>query len=423
MNRRWTLVRELAIGILINLVVLGFARFAYGVILPFMQKSLGLSYTQAGILGAATALGYVGFVIPAGAVASRIGSKITFASGLLLCTVSLFVLGWTQSFWTALVWMFLAGVGTSFSYTPLVGYFMERYPQIRATVTGIISGGAGVGMLVVGFIVPFLNHLSPERGWRDAWLLFSVVGMLTFALALTLAPVKRKRDLNEEMQDVSAGEAKSHDNLPGARDIGPDLRAAVYLNPRVLLYGWIYFTIGLSYLIPPTFLLAFMIHAGMTPALAGTWVSLNGLLGILSGPLWGILADRFEIRGVFRLSILLNMVALFLPMFRDSALFFLIASLLLGLTVGGVIALLLASVSQQVNMRDVPAALGYVTFYFGMGQLLGPMIAGWMIDSWNHGFAAAFGFAGAALGLGLLMTFLERGERVVTAIQKQSIDS
>ena len=145
MGRPWAMVHELAIGILINAVVLGFARFSYGIILPFMQQGLGITYTQAGLLGTVTALGYVGMVMMAGMVATKWGNKVAFSFGTLIASISLLALGLSKRFSVVMLWMLLAGVGTSFTYTPLVSYFMERYSHIRATVTGIVSGGWGVG--------------------------------------------------------------------------------------------------------------------------------------------------------------------------------------------------------------------------------------------------------------------------------------
>ena len=48
------------------LVVIGFGRLAYGVILPSMRADLGLSYQQAGMLSTVTALSYVCFVLAGG---------------------------------------------------------------------------------------------------------------------------------------------------------------------------------------------------------------------------------------------------------------------------------------------------------------------------------------------------------------------
>lgn len=60
-------------GTLTSMVVIGFARLAYGIILPSMRADLGLSYQQAGILGTITALCYVCFVLSGGLAAARWG--------------------------------------------------------------------------------------------------------------------------------------------------------------------------------------------------------------------------------------------------------------------------------------------------------------------------------------------------------------
>lgn len=392
MDRPWAMVRELAIGILINAVVLGFARFSYGMILPFMQQSLGLTYTQAGLLGTVTALGYVGMVMVAGMAATKWGNKIAFTFGILLASISLLSLGFSQHFFVVMLWMLLAGVGTSFTYTPLVSYFMERYSHIRATVTGIISGGWGVGILFVGFAVPWLVAANPENGWRLAWMAFGIIGLLTYGLSLFLPASKCQPLLASSPKKFTEQKKES-------------LLSAIYLNPSVICHGLIYFSIGLSYLIPPTFLLAYMIHAGISPKLAGFWMAMNGFFGIFSGLLWGMLADRFGHRGMFRLSMIFNVVALILPTIWENGGAFLFSCLLLGVTVGGMISLLLANVSQHVPTPYISAALGYVTFYFGIGQLLGPLITGWIIDTWTNGFRFAFWFAALVLSVGYFMTY------------------
>ena len=55
-KRPWLVLAGLALGVT---VTNGFARFAYGLILPAMQSDLGWNYAQAGWLNTANALGYI----------------------------------------------------------------------------------------------------------------------------------------------------------------------------------------------------------------------------------------------------------------------------------------------------------------------------------------------------------------------------
>lgn len=57
------------------LVVIGFARFAFGLVLPEMRSDLGWSYTTAGLVTTVNALGYLGGALGAESVARRIGIR------------------------------------------------------------------------------------------------------------------------------------------------------------------------------------------------------------------------------------------------------------------------------------------------------------------------------------------------------------
>ena len=54
--RPWLVLAGLALGVT---VTNGFARFAYGLMLPAMKSEMGWNYAQAGWLNTANALGYI----------------------------------------------------------------------------------------------------------------------------------------------------------------------------------------------------------------------------------------------------------------------------------------------------------------------------------------------------------------------------
>src|SRR5690625_4328637 len=70
-------------------VTVGFARFGYALILPAMQDSLGLNYTQAGWLNTTNALGYLLGSFLTVLLVNRLGNHRLFVAGLLLTTVAL----------------------------------------------------------------------------------------------------------------------------------------------------------------------------------------------------------------------------------------------------------------------------------------------------------------------------------------------
>src|SRR5690554_620576 len=156
-------------GLLTSLVVIAFARMAYGVILPSMRADLGLSYQQAGILGTITALGYLLFVLAGGVAAARFGAKPTIVFGLITVALGFAGLTVASHYWLLLGLMALLGFGTAFSFAPMVSLLATWYPEKRGLVIGLMTSGVGMGMLLVGVLVPLMTSLFGDNGWRASW--------------------------------------------------------------------------------------------------------------------------------------------------------------------------------------------------------------------------------------------------------------
>ena len=62
---------------------------------------------------------------------------------------------------------------------------------------------------------------------------------------------------------------------------------------------------------------------------------------------------------------------------------------------------------DHVRPADMPVAFSYVTFYFAVGQFIGPTMAGWLIEDFG-GFKSAFLFSSLCLVVGLMLTFKVR---------------
>ncbi|WHY58337.1 hypothetical protein [Peribacillus simplex] len=56
-HKKWSMWSQLIAGFLLVISTTGFARLAYGVLMPFMQADLNMNYTQAGLLATTISLG------------------------------------------------------------------------------------------------------------------------------------------------------------------------------------------------------------------------------------------------------------------------------------------------------------------------------------------------------------------------------
>src|SRR5690625_7921298 len=79
-------------------VTVGFARFGYALILPAMQSSLKLNYTQAGWLNTSNALCYLLGAVLAVILVKRIGNHRLFVAGLNVTNRALLLYMLTEKF-------------------------------------------------------------------------------------------------------------------------------------------------------------------------------------------------------------------------------------------------------------------------------------------------------------------------------------
>lgn len=376
-------------GTLTSMVVIGFARLAYGIILPSRRADLGLSYQQAGILGTITALCYVCFVLSGGLAAARWGARASVLFGLGIVVLGFAGLTLASSFWLIALLMGLLGFGTAFAFAPMVTLLATWFPEKRGLVIGYMSSGVGIGTLSAGLLVPALLDLFGDQGWRASWGLFGAV-----ALSATLLIALFVRNPPQAASGVSG-------KLSAAE------KWRVYRNPRVLIVASTYGIIGLGYIAQTIFMVSFMVESGHGEVVAGRLMAMSGLLSVATGPLWGGLSDHWGRGNALAISIALVVGAMALPLFEQTLPVFFFHFLIMGLSINGLFAMIQTSATDQVAPRYIPIAFSFATLFFAIGQFFGPAIAGWLIGSTGN-FTSAFGFTVAVLSAGFGLTLLIR---------------
>ena len=137
-----------------------------------IQKSLGISLTQAGALTSVTLLGSVAGGIFFGWLGDKIGRKPT-----LLWTLALFAAGsaltaFSWDFESLLSFRFLAGLGIGGEWAAGMVLFNEVWnPKKRGFGSGVVQAMSAVGAATASIVAVWaLSTFSPEWGWRIALL-------------------------------------------------------------------------------------------------------------------------------------------------------------------------------------------------------------------------------------------------------------
>ncbi|WP_404328210.1 MFS transporter [Mesobacillus maritimus] len=384
------------IGMLTTTVVLAFARLSYGVVLPFMKDGLDISYQQAGYLGTTTSLGYLSTVVFAGILATKWGGKRTVILGISLVTGGFIGLALAPFYWMMYIFMLFLGVGTAFTYTPFISLLVARFPQKKGLMIGLATSGVGIGMLFAGIVVPYLGNIYGDMGWRLTWGIYAAVGFVV--VLLTLRFIEHTPNETESVNKVQNTSPKE-----------------IYTNPNVMVVGFIYGIIGIAYIVQVIFVMSFMIESGVSNKIAGQLMAVNGILSIFSGFIWGAISDKLGRRFSLISTMGLVLLSMLVPVFFPTLFGFTIHIIVISCTITGLFTLIQASSMDHVEAKDMPVAFGYVTFYFAAGQLIGPTIAGWLIDGFG-GFKTAFLFCAICLGVGFALTLKVKNSEEVQQV-------
>lgn len=367
---------------------LGFARFSFGAILPFMRVGLDINYQQMGFIASGIFLGYLISSFISGYFVVRFQAKRVVIFSLILVALSMVFISVSNHYFLAILGSILMGIGSGGANIPALGLIPRWFaPSRRGMAMGIANSGSGFGILFSGLIVPILISLHPEEGWRYSWwILASFIVVIIVIVALFL-----KNDPSEvgmsPVGQVSSGKNNNHDT----HNHNEISTSSVYLNKRVWAIGLSYMGWGFSYLIYSTFLVDYlMTDVGMKKELAGIYFSIGGLVSIFSGFLWGAISDRFGRLITLSFVYLYQAILLVIITVTSNAVFLFIAVVLYGLSLWASPTITNVSVSEVVNPKVVPIAMGFVTLFFGIGQFISPMITGALIDSAKNYTSALF---------------------------------
>lgn len=397
----------LAVSVLTVLGCIGFARFGYTMILPDMQVALGLNNTQTGGLATANFVGYLVLALLGGLLASRYGPRRVIAASMLLTGVTMALTGSAGGFYAAVVWRALAGAGSGGSNVPIMSlqpaWFGHRR---RGLATGIAVGGSSLALVATGYFVPHILDGYGEDGWRYSWF---ILGALVVLLGLLGLALLRDRPEEKGLRPIAAGpdEPAPQTGKASALDWGQ-----VYRSGAVWRLALVYVAFGFSYIVYVTYFAKYLQdEVGYTKEAAGNLWAVVGWASIFCGLIWGTVSDLIGRKYGLALVYVVQAAAYAAFALWRSPVGYTVSAIAFGLTAWSIPGIVAAACGDYVGARMAPAALGFVTLFFGLGQAAGPTVAGWLTDVTQSFGPALLLAAGVALvgGAGSLLLRSPRG--------------
>jgi MFS family permease len=377
----------LAVAFLSNAVAFGIT-YSFGVMFDSLSAEFGAGRgaTAMAFALAMTLHFLLGFVT--GPASDRHGPRALLLAGTAVMSAGLVLTSIAPTLWFAgVTYAVGTGVGTACTYVPMIGAVAGWFERRRPIALGIAIAGVGVGTLA---IAPLAARLVGHYGVRTTCVIFGLATALVVPAAALFA------------------HRPPHPARPA-----PDPPALVFQAPNfVRLYASAAgFAVGVF--VPMVFLAPFAEHHGMPTLQAASLVGIVGGANAAGRLILGAMAAHWDAPALYRTCFLvlgLGLVVWLLGHGRYDYLFGF--ALLLGTAHGGWTTLLPAVTAQLYGTRGLGRILGTLHTGGGFGCLVGPPVAGAVIDL-TGGYSTAIVVSAAVVfgSWALLRPFRQRRDR------------
>jgi MFS family permease len=402
--------RIVGVAFLVDFIAVGFFFYSYGVFFKAIAADLG-SGSRFGVSLGLSISNVVGAAVSPfiGRALDRVPVKRIMIAGAVCVSVGFGLLSQISAFWQYyLVLGTLLGIGGSLmgglaSSKLVANWFVAR----RGTAFGI----ATVGISLSGLMMPTAaTWLIATVGWRGG---FGVYGLCTLAVVVPLV-ARFVVDRPEVMGLRPDGDG------PPSEEAEIRYAAETMWRTRDIVRSRNFWTIALPFALVLSALSAILVHLvpyaddlGI-PSYRAAWVlSISAGTGVLGKIVFGWLFDRFDARIAVWFSFGMQLAGLLLLMRAHDYAGLVLAALVFGFGMGGVIPL---------HASAAGAAFGRLSFGKVAGLLrpvqvpitaLGVPLAGWIYDATGSYESAFHLFAGVYVAAALIVAGLriENGSR------------
>ena len=387
-----------AVAFISSMMSAGIQAYGLGVFVTPMTTELGWSRTDISLgQTISTAIsGIVGLFM--GGLLDRRGGRALTVWGALIAGAGFILLGQVQNLWQyylvkgGVLTLGMAGMGGMVANVVVSNWFVRR----RGQAIAITAMGTSVAAIIVPSLAAQMIDLF---GWRTAW---AVLGVAVWVLVIPSAALVMRRRPEDHglVPDGRYVAPRAGDRLAAQRASVDGVRwtrAQAMRTPALWMliltfgFGSMGFGAMLLHLIP------FLTDSGYTRVEAAGAFSMLGVSGLISKPIWGVIADRIPSRFAAAAEFLLLALGIFFISIAPTLPLMYAAIFTMGVGVGGVITLqetVWADYFGRLTLGTVRAVGRPFTIVSSAG---GPVLAGLAYDLRNSYEVAFLTFIAAYL--------------------------
>lgn len=347
--------------------------YSFGAFFDPMSSEFDTSSSATSAIFSITTFIFLTGGIISGMAADRFGPRPVLIFGGLTMGTGLYLTSLVNSLWVGYITYGLGvGVGVACGYVPMLAVVGGWFEKRRAAALGVAVTGVGLGTLVVA---PLAASLINHYGWRQTYVIFGIASAVGLLLCGCLTP---------------------RPPSPNGQQPGLYLRELV----KMPVFGYLYFSgffITLALFVPFVFLVSYAKTQGIDEIAAASLVGIIGGASIAGRLGFGALGDKISRIHLYQSTFIIVSFSSLIWLFSSNSFTLLILyAVLLGGGYGGFIVLSPAVAAELFGLIGLGTILGATYTAAGIGGLLGPTLAGYLIDksgSYNSAIIAAMIFA------------------------------
>jgi MFS family permease len=356
--------------------------YSFGVFMRPIATAFGASHAaMSALFSTMTVLSQL--VPPlSGKLADRIGPRYVVGGGALLMGAGLLLSARVQSFPILFAtYGVMVGVAMAFVYTPSVAAVGEWFKKRRDIALGIAISGIGCGTLVAA---PLAAHLTERMGWRAA---FEIFGWASLLILLGCAALMSSPPVLREKGKV-------------------DMAAMMRTRPFVLLYVALAFC-GITIFVTFVFIPVFAADIGASHVAAAALIGYIGASSIVGRLGLNALAPRFGLLNMYKASYWILLASCVLWVVSHTYPMLVVFAVVMGVGYGGIAAMTPAVAAVRFGVEGLGELLGFMMTAFAVSCLVGPPLAGLLLD-YTHDYTGPVVLVAASAALALLAVQLLR---------------
>lgn len=340
-------------------------------VLPSFARSFDVGVTASSIIVSAFAFFRLVFAPAGGRLIAKFGERPIYITGLLIVAISTGATAFAQSYWQVLLFRSLGGIGSTMFTVSAVALIVRLAPP---TIRGRVSSAYGSAFLLGGIGGPVLGGLLGNLGLRIPFLVYAVA--LVIAAAIVAAMIR-----TEALRPAADAPQRA---VFTVREALQDSAYRASMGSAVA-NGWANF--GVRNAILPLFATVVILDE---PWVAGAALAVFAAGNAVGLTFSGRLSDRIGRRPFIIGGLLVSGLATMITGWVGTLPLLILVSAVAGLGAGVLNPAQQASIADIVRQdRNGGPAIAAVQMSSDLGSIIGPIIAGVLVDEGSYGLAFA----------------------------------